>query len=356
MNRWAGVCRLGGIGDNLIAASVLRPLKRMGYMTEVITSEAAQVVYHNNPFIDKLTVKGDGDIPGGDNWLKWFAGRAKEYDIFSNLSHTCEVRHSLKVGSSQFWQSPTYRRKLCAGSFLETVHDALGMPYDFGPLYFPTEEETMLAERVKADQIKGDFLCWVISGSRLDKVYPYAPFIIGRIIKELDIPVVMVGAGAKQREQAEAIKKDVGWQNSGNDMLHIMAPSEKMDVGSRWGIRPSLNVVMLSDLVVSPDTGIAWAVAMESMSKVMLVSHASVENVTKHWVNTVTLHADPERVPCWPCHRLHDDPSTCVPGPNKEGAACMADISVQSIFDSVANAWFNRKNDNVVPLRGVLHA
>jgi hypothetical protein len=328
----------------------------MGYMTEVITSNASQSVYHNNPFIDKLTVKGDHDIPGGDNWLKWFATRAKEYDIFANLSHTCEVRHSLNVGTSQFWQSPEYRRKLCAGSFLETVHDAVGMPYDFGPLYFPTEEETMLAERVKSEQIKQDFICWVISGSRVDKVYPYAPFVIGRIIKELDIPIVMVGAGSKQREQAEAIKKDVGWQNSANDMLHIMAPSEKMGAEHRWGIRPSLNVVMLASLVVTPDTGIAWSVAMEPMPKVMMVSHASAENITKHWVNTTTLHADPDRVPCWPCHRLHDDASTCVSAPNNEGSACMADISVESILEAVKTAWANRKEGNIIEWPLVAHA
>lgn len=346
MNRWACICRLGGIGDNLIAASVLRPLKRMGYMTEVVTSESAHLVYHNNPFIDKLTVKADGELPQGADWQKWFVARAKEYDIFAHLSHTCEVRHSLQVGSTQFWQRPEYRRKLCAGSFLETAHDAAGMPYDFGPLYFPTDEEAMLAQRVKDEKIKGDFICWVLSGSRIDKTYPYAPFAIGRIIKELGIPVVMVGGGSKQREQAEAIKKDVGWQNSANDMLFILAPTENMPVGERWSIRPSLNVVMLADLVVSPDTGIAWAVAMEKMPKVVMVSHASVENVTKHWVNTTTLHADPERVPCWPCHRLHDDASTCVPAADKESAACMADISVESIFQSVKSAWEGRGAHN----------
>ncbi len=60
---WAGVARMGGIGDNLLAASALRPLKRMGYKTEMITSPSAQVVFQNNPFLDKLSVKPDGSIP-----------------------------------------------------------------------------------------------------------------------------------------------------------------------------------------------------------------------------------------------------------------------------------------------------
>ena len=49
MNRWAAVARFGGIGDNLIAASPLRALKRMGYMTEVITSPP-----NNSVFLHRL--------------------------------------------------------------------------------------------------------------------------------------------------------------------------------------------------------------------------------------------------------------------------------------------------------------
>ena len=62
-NRWACVARLGGLGDNLIAASVLAPLKRMGYMVEVMCSAPNHVVFHRNPHIDKLSVKhGTGCI------------------------------------------------------------------------------------------------------------------------------------------------------------------------------------------------------------------------------------------------------------------------------------------------------
>jgi hypothetical protein len=69
------------------------------------------------------------------------------------------------------------------------------------------------------------------------------------------------------------------------------------------------------------------------------VSHASAENITKHWVNTVTLHADPDRVPCWPCHRLHNDPSTCKSNKEDNGAACISDISVERLFQAVKQAW-----------------
>src|SRR5262249_47630602 len=100
--RWACVARMGGIGDNLIAASVLRPLKGLGYNVEVMTSKLAAAVYQNNPFIDKLTVKEDGDIPGGDLGTAWFKARAKECDQFFHLSYSVEVRHALHVNQAPF--------------------------------------------------------------------------------------------------------------------------------------------------------------------------------------------------------------------------------------------------------------
>jgi len=73
-----------------------------------------------------------------------------------------------------------------------------------------------------------------------------------------------------------------------------------------------------------------------------MVSHASAENITRHWINTTTLHADPDNVPCWPCHRLHNTIDTCVPfKPGTEVAACMADISVETLMENITRLWRN---------------
>ena len=350
MMGWAGLARMGGIGDNLIAASVLRPLKRMGYKTEVITSPGASCVFLNNPNLDKLSVKDDGDIKG--DWQQWFATRAKEYEVFANLSHSCEDRHALNLSKTAFWWSPEYRRKLCAGSYLETVHDIMGVPYDFGPLFFPTDAELERANNVKTEQIGGRYLSWVISGTRVDKTYPYAVMAICRIIKELDIPVVLIGSGDQQIAYAKQVEIDVKRTNSSSKNLHVAITSDNPDPGGSkaWPIRRSLTQAMISDLVVTPDTGVAWAVAMEAMPKIVMVSHASAENITSHWVNTTTLHADQNNVPCWPCHRLHDTIETCTPAKDGGAAACMADISVETIMENVERLWHAKPIDNVVRL------
>lgn len=334
---WACVTRLGGIGDNLIAASTLRPLKRLGYQVEVITSELAHVVYLNSPFVDKLSVKAEKDIPGGDKWHEWFVQRSHEYDLFAHLSHTGEVRHALFSNSTAFWWRQDYRRKICAGSYLETAHDIVGVPHEFGPVFFPTEDEKIRAKWSRDNTTKGPYIVWVVAGSRLDKIYSAASMIIPRLIKELGMPVFMIGAGALQFKMAEEIERAVRLTNSSLEGLHLALSPDGSDPGGafNWPIRRSLTLALNADLVITPDTGIAWAVAMEPIPKIMLLSHASEENITKHWVNTTTLHADPNRVPCWPCHRLHNDISTCVGSPdNPNAAACINDVSVETLLQT----------------------
>jgi hypothetical protein len=329
-----------------VAGSVLAPLKRMGYMTEVLTSEPNHVVYFHNPHIDKLTVKNaDRDLPRNDlvAWQKWMEGRAHEYDVFVHASHSMEGRHSLFKTMTAFWWPPEMRRKLCAGSFLETVHDIAGVPYEFGPLYYTTEEERANAKQV-TKPIGDRYICWVLSGSRIDKVYPYAPNAIGRIIKEVGAPVLLLG-GPSEKEQSMAtmIRDVVAVQNGTRDGVHIAVPAP--EGGEKcWPLRTSLALAHGASLVVSPDTGPAWAVAFEPMPKIMMLSHSSTDNISKHWINTTTLHANPDRVPCWPCHLLHDDPSTCVENKEKNGAACISDISVETVVRAVKEQWEPRTN------------
>lgn len=351
--RWAGIARFGGIGDNLVAGAPLYILKKLGYMTEMITAEPNHVVFHNNPWIDKLTVHvPDRDFPQGDllAWQKYFEGRAKTYDIFGHLSHSMEARHAYFDHMTQFWWPVEYRRKMAAGSYLDTACEIMGVPSEFDKLYYPTDEEIERAMRTK-EEIGGKFISWVICGSRIDKMYSQAPLLIPRIIRELGVPVVMHGAGEKEQSCAYAIQEQVRVQNSSTwgIVSAISVQGSEPSGHQNWPLRRSLALAHVADVVVSPDTGLAWSVAFEKMPKVMLISHASADNITKHWVNTTTLHADPERVPCWPCHRLHNTPDTCVSNEFQNGAKCITDISVETLLQAV-KASLEQKS-NVVPLR-----
>jgi ADP-heptose:LPS heptosyltransferase len=339
---WAGVCRMGGIGDNLIAASVLAPLKKQGYRVEVISQEPYSSVFVNNPSVDKLTIKVPEDIPQTQNdWQMWFAVRAKEYAKFGNLSHSCETLGALLPAQTAFWWPPSMRRKMCNRNYLEIVHDIMEVPYEFGSLFFPTDGERSVAAETKS-RIGDKVIGWCLSGTRLDKIYPYSPMVVARIIKEIGAPVVLLGAPGKNFEMAQTIQDHVRRQNGSEAGLHV-AISPEADNKS-WPIRRGLAFAMACDLVVTPDTGPAWSVAFEKMPKIVMLSHASPENVTKHWVNTTTLHAGSE-VACWPCHRLHDVKDTCKANREGNGAACISDISVEKLMLTISQLW-KKEPDN----------
>lgn len=348
MRRWAGVARFGGIGDNLISASVLPVLKRMGYATEVITEEPNHVVFQHNPHIDKLSIKRQGEIPKADLkvWQQWIESRGREFDLFLHGSHSCEGRHATFPMMSSFWWPERYRRQLCGGSYLETVHDIIGVPHEFGPLYYTSPEEREHAAAVKA-KVGPRCITWVLCGTRIDKVYPYTTMAVARIIKEIGAPVVVMGGGSdKEYAMAHEVLEHVKRQNGTREGLHLAIPAVAGE--KAWPLRTSLAFLHATDLVITPDTGPAWACAFEPMPKLVMVSHASAENITKHWRNTTTLHADPQRVSCWPCHRLHDDKTTCRANQEDNGAACISDISVERIVSATAAIW--KATDPLLPV------
>jgi len=339
---WVCIIRTGGIGDNLIAASVLRPLHAQGYRIEVITQQPQSVLFENNPFIDKLSVRKPGDLPADYKaWSEYWRLRAPEYAKLVNLSHSVEHLHALFEGTTPWDWPALFRRKLCGGSYLETAHDIVGVPHDFGPLFFPTEDEIDQAKQtIRTVSMHGALkvVAWCLAGSRLDKIYPMAPMAVARLLKEDNVAVIMFGA--KDRidfEMAKTIHEHVKANNSTDANLHLALSPVDTDT---WPVRRTITTAMCCDLVITPDSGIAWGVAMESVPKIMLHSHASQINITKHWINTISMMPS---VACWPCHKLHNEKKTCeaeqaawgmTVDPEAKGAACITSISVESILEA----------------------
>jgi len=341
---WACIARHGGFGDNLIASSVLHGLKKKYGKLEVITGKPMHVMFENHPAIDKLTVLEQGKPDSGDGhaWQKWFHERSKEYAFFANLSHSCETTGVLMKIQTQYWWSDAMRRQLCGRSYLELVHDICGVPYtEINPNIYPTAAEQAQAVETKA-KVGPRCVGWVLTGSRIDKVHPEVDVAVARLIRELHVPVIMFGAPGKDFEMAKLVQKEVIKRNRSDEGLHL-ALSPDPDKPT-WGPRRICAQAQLCDIVVGPDTGPMWAVAMHDMPKVLMLSHASAENITKYWKNTITLQADLARVPCFPCHRLHDDTSLCTPNVDKNGAACISDISVDTIIGTVQQFLTKEQN------------
>jgi ADP-heptose:LPS heptosyltransferase len=307
-------------------------------------------VFQHNPNIDKLSVKTKSEIPlAGLEWQKWFRGRSDEFDVFAHLSHSCEGLLAFFQASTQFHWPAHVRRAIANKNYLEMVHDIAGCGYDFGPLFYASEEERDAALKTKA-KVGDRCIALCMSGSRNDKLHPLLPTIVARLLSEVGLPVVLVGDPGRNFADAKQIQKYVIDTNGSDKGLHVAISSDPDANGNRaidWPVRRTLSFAQVCDIVIGPDTGIMWGVAFELMPKIMLLGHASPENITKHWLNTITLHAD-KSVACWPCHQLHDSepgqlPPYCTPNAQGSGAACITSISVETIVQRVKTMLANNQ-------------
>lgn len=345
MKRWGCVFRIGGLGDNLMAASPLPLLKQRFDCIEVVTKMPNHVVFENNPHIDKISVGPEDDEPeDAVSWQRKLALKAREFgpDGFYNLSHSCETALVFLEGQTDFHRPAAVRRWLCDDSYLGRVHDLCMVPRIYDKLFFPTSAEIRKALETR-DAIRakrsGPIIGWCLTGSRLDKAYPYSHYAIARLISELGAHVVQFGSPSrKDWPMAKQIEEEVLMTRSVPDGLHTAITDTTRDDGPNWPIRRILTQLAMCDLVIGPDTGPLWSVAMEMVPKIVLLSHASEKNIVDGWCNTAILHANPERVPCWPCHRLHDSFATCNKARGMDAAACMADIPVQAVVDAAHHA------------------
>lgn len=332
---WAGVARFGGIGDNLVASAVLAPLRKKYGRVEVISQLPYSCVFENNPYIDKLSVHKEGEIPGesAEAWHRWHNVRAKEYDFYIHLSHSMESMVALFPAQTQFYWPAEWRRRFCGRNYVELVADICGVPYsECQPRFFPTEEETARAKQTRGEQMgSGKVIGWVLSGSRIDKIHPASTLIVARLIRECDATVVLFGGPGRDCEMGNRIIEHVRRQNG--SVKGVAGAADPSLEDQRWPIRRVLTQLRHCDLVIGPDTGPMWSLAAHPVPKIVTLSHASPENITKGWINTTTLHAD-QTVPCWPCHQLHSSLDTCTPDETKGAAACISSISVETIVST----------------------
>jgi hypothetical protein len=66
------------------------------------------------------------------------------------------------------------RLKCSRTSRNKSVLDVCGLPYEFGPLFFATDDEKYSAADTKK-KLGETVIAWVISSTRLDKCHPNSP-------------------------------------------------------------------------------------------------------------------------------------------------------------------------------------
>lgn len=309
------VVRYGAFGDLIQASSIYPELKKQGYHVTLYTTQPGYEISRHDPNIDNFIVQGKDQVPNAalpDFW----ACISKKYDKFINLSESVEGSLLALPGRTPHGWPHKLRHKMLNINYNTFAHDLAGVPYKFNQKFYATDEEKEWAQEQKK-AIGGKVVLWSLSGSAVHKTWPYLDTIIARLmLKYKDVKVVLVGD-----ELCKLLEQ--GWE----DEERVVCRS------GVWSIRQSLAFAQVADLVIGPETGVLNAVGMESVPKVIIMSHSSTENLTKHWKNVIPILPKTE---CYPCHKMHYNFEHCIRDEETGCAKCQSDIKPDQVYKQVS--------------------
>lgn len=346
--------RYGAYGDQVIAASVVPELKKQGWHVTYQTAPPADEVLIADPHIDEIAVQDKDQVPNQELGPYWKA-LEERYDRIINLSESVEGTLLAMPGRIQHQWPDGVRRQLCNVNYLERTHDIAEVPHVFHQRFYPTAEEREWAAGIKEVVARSPehghvpVVVWALAGSSLHKAWPWVDVVLSWLMKNSPVNVLLMGGKDCTILEEGALcgvleahgvpKDDIKSAIEANGLrglvdLHraTFGHDRVVCTSGNWSIRQSLAFSQVADLVVGPETGVLNAVAFEPMPKVVMLSHSSIENLTKHWINTQALTAP---VPCYPCHRMHYTRDFCPQDEQTHAAACAAALTPVQVFHAI---------------------
>lgn len=310
----ACVVRYGGFGDMIQAANILPSLKRQGYHVTVMTTPKGQDILRNDPNIDDWFIQDDGQVPNHELNAFWSVV-SQRYDKFINLCESVEGTLLAMHGRANHMWPHAMRHKYLDKNYLEFTAEIAELPYRSEGKFYPTFEES--DEANKRTLSGGLNVMFALAGSAAHKFYPHQDAVIARILLEKpNCRIFMVGDVACQILEQ-------GWEEE----------PRVVRLSGELSIRQTLALAQQMDVVIGCETGVLNAVAFEDNRKVVLLSHSSHENLTKHWKNTNALA--PHGLDCYPCHRLHYGMDFCKEDKATGAAMCQKLISPDAAFSAM---------------------
>jgi len=328
------VVRYGGIGDVLQSAALFNELKAQGYHITFLCEPTGHELMKHDPRIDAFIVQDKDQVPNHELPEYW-AEHRKKFDKWINLCESVEGTLIKLPGRADYLFPDALRHELCNHNYGEFAAKMAELPFHAEHKFFatPGEDADVMAFVGKIGAaanpgwaigqkwVKPFVIMWALSGSSPDKNYPHMDAVIARILMEIPhAHVITVGDPACQI-------LEVGWEEE--PRVHRLSGEMKL--------RDSMALAQQCDLVIGPETGTLNAVAFEDCAKIVLLSHSSPENLTKHWVNTEAIA--PENTPCWPCHRLHYTRDFCPEHPESGSAMCQFNKTPDRVWAAVQRAF-----------------
>lgn len=325
------VIRYGAWGDTIQMSSILPALKAQGYHVTVYTTpRGAEPILHE-PLIDRIILQDPDQVPNHELGPFWNYLQ-KKYDKFINLSESVEGTLLAMPDRIQTKWPHQVRHSMMNRNYIEFTHALAGVEFHRPKMRFvPSDEEKAWAKKEYMKLSAAPLVMWVIRGSSVHKVWSGG-------VDEKNQQTGMDGVLAHILQQWPNSKIVTVGDKWCQEKIEPVWAAEKRIVrrSNVWSIRETMAMAQLCDVVIGPETGVMSAVSMESMRKVVLLSHSSPKNLTDGWVNTVSI--EPVNTPCWPCHKLIYSWDQCVQDGDSGIAACQASITPAMVWDAVRDA------------------
>lgn len=330
----ACVVRYGAYGDVMQAASVFAGLKDQGYHVTVFASPPGSDVITHDDNIDNLVLFDKDQVPNGDllNFWNW---QAKKFNKFVNLSESVEGTLLALPTRVQHGWSPMLRHSMMNKNYLQHQHEIAGIPHKPQIHFYATLEEKKWAQKTREKMGSGPVVVYSLSGSSVHKTWAGMDSIIAGIMVEYPTAhVVLVGG-------PEGVVLEQGWENE--PRVHRTS--------GKWSMRQTLSFLEKAQVIVGPETGVLNAASCLPMRKVVMLSHSSHENLTRDWLNTVSVMSEktscpqrPEGVPA--CHMLHYGWTHCSKDESTGTAQCQVDMKPEDVWNGIASTLsdYMRKN------------
>lgn len=322
------IIRFSSIGDIVLTTPIIRCLKNQvdGAVVHYVTKKAFLPVLEENPHIDKIHIL--------DTNMNGLLAELKEenfdyiIDLHKNL-RSSTIKSKLRRIAFDFnkinlekWLIVNLKiNKLPDKHIVDRMFETLAVfdvKNDGKGLDYVIPER----EKINLDDLPNKFhkqyIGWVIGGMHQTKKFPIEKVI--RIIKSIDIPVILLG-GPNDKEEAATIENAVG------DKVY--------NACGRYTVNQSASLVKQSALIITNDTGL------------MHIAAAFNKPIFSFWGNTIpefgmypylpeknSIIFEVDNLTCRPCSKIGFN--NCP----KKHFKCMNEISEEKIIKDI-QAFFH---------------
>lgn len=292
------VVRIGALGDALVTTPLVRYLAEKGHEVVFLGSEQSEEILRENKRISEF-VHHERDSIANDKLGEYFQKVAKDHgcEKVIDLCESIEVRLAI-ARDYPMWNWPKAERRayanvnyyeyafaMAATQHLDLFDNFPAEERNLTPEMFFSQDEEDWAMEERKKNVGRTVIMWGLSGSGRQKTYPYVPYIVSDLIRhDRHMKVILVGGQTCQ-------VLECGFQQS----------AQIVKRSGDYTFRQSAIMTKYVSLVVSPDTGFLHAAGCWDTPKIGLLTHTSIENITKHFKNDFSIES---KAPCAPCFRL----------------------------------------------------